>query len=190
MKTRLPAAGTVALTAFLASTPLSSQAITNGVIVISTRSATDAHWRITSSSGLWDADDNKGPGVLSPGDAAMASLVQDYDYVTRVVPEKMLWPDLADPLAFYTELNPEFYYGGGGGPTRPTDTNELYAASLVIVAGSVSSADMPPPNTNGIPIMMGEHSCLGDVALLGNSSIWMYSNKANNSGNQTGTTTG
>src|SRR5262245_32016411 len=53
---------------------------------------------------------------------------------------------------------------------------------------SGSSADMPPPNTNGIPIIMGEHSCLGDQSLAGNSSIYMYVNKT--SGNQTGTTPG
>src|SRR5262245_3186507 len=53
---------------------------------------------------------------------------------------------------------------------------------------SGSSADMPPPNTNGIPIIMGEHSCLGDQSLAGQSSMYMYVNKT--SGNATGTTPG
>jgi hypothetical protein len=115
-------------------------------------------------------------------------LLQDYGYVTRVVPEWLLRPDAFDPNGVYAGQTPEYYYGGGGGPSRPSDTNELFAASLVIISGSGSSADMPPPNTNNIPIIMGEHSCLGDQALSGNSSLYLYGQKM--SGNQTGTTTG
>ena len=163
-------------------------ALTNGVVVITTRTASDALYRQISSSTLYDSDDFKGPGAFSPGDAAMAELLQDHGYVTRLVPEWLLRPDAVDPHGTYNGLSPEYYYGGGGGPSRPADTNDLYAASLVIVSGSGSSADMPPPNTNGIPLIMGEHSCLGDNVLSGNSSIYMYAQKT--SGNQAGTALG
>ena len=36
---------------------------------------------------------------------------------------------------------------------------------LVIMSGSGSSADMVPPNTNGIPIITREHATLGDSTL-------------------------
>ena len=47
---------------------------------------------------------------------------------------------------------------------------------------------MPPPNTNGIPIIMGEHSCLGDSKPP--CDLFMYGNKANNSNNQASTNQG
>src|SRR6185295_18593329 len=56
----------------------------------------------------------------------------------------------------------------------------------IIVSGSGGSADMPLVNTNRIPIMMGEHSCLGtNRANASNerSEIYLYANKA--SGNNT-----
>ena len=187
MKQRFAWASAVAL-AVAMSSQIQTMAITNGVIVISTRTASDALYRQISSSTLYDADDYKGPGVFSPGDTAMAILLQDYGYATRLVPEWLLRPDAVDPSGVYTGLSPEYYYGGGGGPSRPADTNNHYAASLVIISGSGSSADMPPPNTNGIPIIMGEHSCLGDQVLSGNSSLYLYGNKT--SGNQTSSSTG
>lgn len=106
----------------------------------------------------------------------------------RLVPEWLLNPNAIDPYGTYTGLSPEYIYGGGGGPTRPGDTNNAYSASLVIVSGSGSSFDMPPPNTNGIGIIMGEHSCLGDRTLNGQSSIFMYGSI--NSGDVQGTTPG
>ena len=187
MKHRFAWASAIALAVSVGS-QVQTMGITNGVVVISTRTASDALYRQISSSTLYDADDYKGPGITSPGDASMAILLQDYGYVTRVVPEWLLRPDAVDPNGIYTGLSPEYYYGGGGGPSRPADTNALYAASLVIISGSGSSADMPPPNTNGIPIMMGEHSCLGDQVLSGNSSLYMYGQKT--SGNQTSSSTG
>jgi hypothetical protein len=191
MKYRFGWAGVLALVA-LTTSQIQSWGLTNGVVVISTRSGSDALYRQISSSALYDADDFQGPGALSPGDAAMASLLQDYGYVTRLVPEWLLRWDASDPSGVYSFYipDPTFWYGGGGGPTRPSDTNFNASAQLVIISGSGSSGDMPPPNTNGIPIMMGEHSCLGDVALGGQSSLFMYGNKSGNSGNDTGTAAG
>lgn len=189
MKNRICKASLFALALF---TSVPAWALTNGVIVISTRSGSDALYRQISSSTLYDADDFQGPGAFSPGDAAMATLLQDYGYVTRLVPEWLLRWDAYDPAGIYSAYLPDpgFWYGGGGGPTKPGDTNANAAAQLVIISGSGSSSDMPPPNTNGIPIMMGEHSCLGDVSLSGQSSIFMYGNKTGNSGNDTGTSVG
>lgn len=173
MKNRFGWASAVAL-AITVGSQVQTMGLTNGLVVISTRTASDALYRQISSSTLYDADDFKGPGAFSPGDAAMAELLQDNGYSTRLVPEWLLNPTAIDPYGTYTGLNPEYFYGGGGGPTKPADTNVLYSAQLVIVSGSGSSFDMPPPNTNGIPIIMGEHSCLGNRTLNGQSSIFMY----------------
>lgn len=187
MKNRFAHASVLTLVV-IAISQLQTLGLTNGCIVITTRTASDALYRQISTSTLYDADDYKGPGAFSPGDAAMATLLGDYGYVTRLLPEWLLNPNCYDPNGVYNGLNPEYYYGGGGGPTRPADTNYLFAAQLVIVSGSGSSGDMPPPNTNGIPIMMGEHSCLGDNALAQNASIYMYGLKS--SGNDTFTAPG
>ncbi len=156
--------------------------ITNGVVLITTRSGQDAFWRQQSSSSLWDADDDKGPGIFSPGDSAMGELLQDYGYSVRMVPEKVLSytkNDLSGPTVDWNGLenNPQNYYNGGGGPSASA-SNVLYSAMLVIVSGSGSSADMPPPNTNGIPIIMGEHSCLGNNSVRDHSQLYLYSNKS------------
>ena len=71
MKYRFAWASAVTL-ALTVSSQLQSSAITNGVIVISTRTASDALYRQISSSSLYDSDDYKGPGAISPGDAGMA----------------------------------------------------------------------------------------------------------------------
>jgi hypothetical protein len=166
--------------------------ITNGVVVITTRSATDAYWRQQSSSGLWDADDNRGPGIFSPGDAAMGILLEDNGYTTRMVPEKVLSYTSSQGTSTVDwnndPIDPNGYYEGGNLPSGGTTSasNVLYSAMLVIVSGSGSSADMPPPNTNGIPIIMGEHSCLGDNTTSlprDHSELFLYGNK--NSGNLT-----
>jgi hypothetical protein len=180
MKHRFVWASAVALAATITS-QAETPAITNGVVIITTRSAQDAYWRQQSSSGLWDGDDYKGPGIFSPGDAAMGILLQDNGYVTRMVPEKVLTCDAqsGEPTLDWNGdfVNPLTYYQGGGGPTASTTTNVLWSAMLVIVSGSGSSADMPPPNTNGIPIIMGEHSCLGNNAPRDHSQLFLYGNK-------------
>lgn len=182
MKHRFAWASALTLAAIISS-QIQTPGLTNGCVVISTRTAQDALYRQISSSTLYDSDDFKGPGAFAPGDATMATLLQDHGYVTRLVPEWLLRTDCYDPYGYYYGQNPEYYYGGGGGPTKPSDTNFLYAAQLVIISGSGSSFDMPMPNTNGIPIIMGEHSCLGDQQLNGFSSIYMYGLK--NSGDTT-----
>jgi hypothetical protein len=195
MKTQFAWAGALALALTFSAQP-SARAdytnsdgivITNGVIVISTRSAQDAYWRQQSSSGLWDADDNRGPGLFSPGDAAMGELLQDYGYTVRMVPEKVLTytQQNGEPTVYWDSqlVDPQSYYNGGPGAsgTGTSASNVLYSAMLVIISGSGSSADMPPPNTNHIPIIMGEHSCLGDSTTSpprDHSQLFLYGNKS------------
>jgi hypothetical protein len=197
MKNRFLWASAVALVVTVGS-QVQTLGLTNGFIVLSSRTAADALYRQISSSSLYDADDFKGPGVFSPGDAAMATLLQDYGYSTRLVPEWLLSTALVDSQGIYAGALPAYFaptgeapnwiYGGAGGPTKTGDTNNAYSAQLVIISGSGSSFDMPPPNTRGIPIIMGEHSCIGDRTLNGNSSLYMYS--AIQSGDVSGTALG
>src|SRR2546421_3909964 len=102
MKSRLVWASALALAVSVSST-IETKALTNGCIVISTRTASDALYRQISSSSLYDADDFKGPGTISPGDAAMQALLQDYGYVTRVLPEWLLRPEAIDPHGTYSD---------------------------------------------------------------------------------------
>jgi hypothetical protein len=150
--------------------------ITNGVVIITTRSANDAFWRQQSSASTWDGDDAGGPGEFSPGDAQMGELLQDHGYSIRMLPERALWWSTTDWVG-----NPSWpltYYQGGGGPSSTT-SNVLLSAMLVIMSGSGSSADMAPPNTNKIPIITGEHTTLGDTASAPSShaELFFYANK-------------
>lgn len=79
MKKRFVWAGAVALAVSVGS-PVQTMAVTNGLVVITSRTAADALYRQISSSSLYDADDYRGPGVFSAGDVAMAVLLQDNGY--------------------------------------------------------------------------------------------------------------
>jgi hypothetical protein len=186
MKNRFLWASAVALAVTVGS-QVQTLGLTNGLIIITTRTASDALYRQISSSGLYDADDFRGPGTATPGDSAMASLLMDNGYSTRLVPEWLLSSLAVDPSGVYSAYMPcyEYIYGGGGGPTKPLDTNELYAAQLVILSGSGSGGDFPEPNTNGIAIMVGDHTIIGDRANRG--SLFMYGNSgaSNADGNNT-----
>ncbi len=199
MKNRFLWASAVALAATVSS-QVQALGLTNGFIVITSRTAADALYRQISSSTLYDSDDFKGPGVVSPGDVAMAILLQDYGYSTRVVPEWLLSTSLVDPQGIYSGSLPAYFgppseapdwiYGGAGGPTKTGDTNEAYSAQLVFISGSGSSFDMPPPNTRGIPIIMGEHSCVADGVRNQPSSLYMYDmgGTGSNTGDSSSTT--
>ena len=199
MKGRFAWAGALALAVTVGS-QLQTLGVTNGFVVVTTRTACDALYRQISSSTLYDSDDFKGPGAFSPGDAAMATLLQDYGYSTRLVPEWLLATTLVDPQGTYSAALPSYFgppaeapdwiYGGAGGPTKTADTNADYAAQLVIVSGSGSSFDIPPPNTRGIPIIMGEHSCVADAVRNQHSAIYMYdmAGTGSNTGDSSSTT--
>src|SRR5437867_7115708 len=115
MKSRFLWASAAAL-AITISSQIETKAITNGVVLITTRTASDARYRIISSSSLYDGDDYRGPGAFSPGDVTMATLLQDNGYVSRLIPEWLLRPEGFDPITA-DPINPDFYYNGGGGPT-------------------------------------------------------------------------
>ena len=199
MKNRFLWAGAAALAVTVGS-QAQPVAVTNGFVVISSRTACDSLYRQISSSTLYDADDFKGPGAFSPGDCAMAAILQDHGYSTRLIPEWLLSTTLVDPQGVYQAAlptyfgppaeAPNYFYGGGGGPTKTSDTNSAYGAQLVIISGSGSSFDMPPPNTNGIGIIMGEHSCVADAMRNQPSSLYMYDmgGTGANTGDSSGTT--
>ena len=121
-------------------------------------------------------------------------MLGDYGYTVRVVPEKLLTYNGANGLGvnFDPDSNPNNpipYYTGGAGPTGGSTSNVLWSAMLVIVSGSGGAADMPPPNTNGVPIIMGDHSCLGDSTTTppaDHSEIFLYSNKSSGNSGLTG----
>src|ERR1017187_934679 len=70
-------------------TNINGTVITNGTIIVTTRSAGDGHFFTQSSSLTADMDDNRGPGY-SPGDSALCELLQDNGYSTKLLPDKAL----------------------------------------------------------------------------------------------------
>ena len=133
-----------------------------GVIMISTRNPQDTQF------GTEFVTDEKGPGMATPGDVLMASKLSDYGYTCRLVLDKLLGPAATtvgqDPQTF---LQP---------------TSKDFAVSLIIMSGSGGSADTPPPPP-GVPLMMGEHVCLGNNAGR-QGSIFMYNGTASNDPNE------
>ena len=162
--------------------------ITNGTIIVTTRAAGDGHFFLQSSSTIDDMDDNRGPGY-SPGDSAMCELLQDNGYSTRLLPDKVL-NAIANGggtcLNVYGNPNdPMLYYNGFPGPANTAPFNELLSPMLVVISGSGSSADVAPPNTNGIPIVCGESAVIGatdsgpsGATPLSHASICLYSHRS------------
>ncbi|MBM3836942.1 MAG: hypothetical protein FJ398_03080 [Verrucomicrobia bacterium] len=153
-------AGALALALIAASIPTQA-----GVILISTRNPQDTQF------GTEFVTDEKGPGMVTPGDVAMASRLSDYGYACRLILDKLLGPAAStvgqDPQNFLQPSNKEF------------------APSLVIMSGSGGSADTPPPPP-GIPVMMGEHVCLGNNSGR-QGSIFMYNGTASSDPNEAST---
>ncbi len=154
------------LLVFLAASPAAFGA-TNGVIVIATRAPQD------TAFGSEFVSDEKGPGMVAPGDVAMGTLLSDHGYTFRLLLDRLLGPAAAtigqDPANF---LNP---------------VNTNFAPRLIIMSGSSSSADTPPPPP-GVPLMMGEHVCLGNNAAR-QGSIYLYKGTASNDPNESGQAT-
>ncbi len=155
--------------------------ITNGTIIVTTRSGGDGwYYKQGSSLSTYDMGDSRGPGC-SPGDVAMCELLQDNGYSTRLIPDKALcWQGYPWGSATVTDVNgnpndPTLYYNGYNGPgnTQGPNPNELLSAMLVVVSGSGSSSDVAYPNTNGVPIICGEHSVLGSGDAGVPSNTWI-----------------
>src|SRR5688572_20560997 len=135
--------------AFALAVTISSQAqsITNGMIVITTRKAQDLTWGVT------DAANIMGPGQVSPGDILMGVVLGDHGYSSRLILDAELNPTQVNPL-LSTPGDQNFYLFA---------SNPDFNAILVINSGTSGSADIGAPNTNNVPIIMGEHSCISDV---------------------------
>ena len=124
-----------------------------GVVLISTRYQQD-----TGDGNTEYYTDEKGPGMSTPGDAAMGAALGDYGYSFRLVLDRLLGALSAnygqDPATFLVTANPDM------------------APMLAIMSGSGASNDTPPPPA-GVPVMMGEHVCLGNNAAKP-GSLFLY----------------
>lgn len=168
-KPRIAWAGALALAVTLASQfPVLGQ--TNGTIMIITRFAQDLSW-LGEDGDPNDADPfqmYKAAGQCSPGDVAMAELLGDYGYVTRMVIGQEVFLGKQNPYTgvLVDELRLSDYLDS---PVNPD-----FKVCLIIQSGSGSSSYAPPLGTNGIPVMSGEHACLSDRSRAG--SLFMYYN--------------
>jgi hypothetical protein len=170
-------------------TNINGTVITNGTIIVTTRSAGDGHFfRQSSSSTADDMDDNRGPGC-APGDIAMCELLQDNGYSTKLLPDRALNTINATGgtclNVIDTANNPALYYDGHSGIANPNAFNELLTPMLVVVSGSGSSADVAPQNTLGIPIVCGESAVIGGtstgpsgVTPSSHASLCLYGNRS------------
>lgn len=155
----------VALLALLAVSALGDAvAVTNGVVLIATRKNQD------SAVSVEYYTEEKGPGIVTPGDVAMMTLLGDAGYSARLTLDVMLGPSGAEnyafqpPEAILTTVDPEL------------------TPALAIFSGSSASADVAPPPI-GIPVMMGEHVCLGtNSGRIG--SLYMYDSTASSDPNE------
>lgn len=158
MKNRFVRASAVAF-AITLGVHVQTMAITNGVIVITTRANQD-----TAAAAEYFTDE-KGPGMVSPGDVAMVELLGDHGYTCRLLLDKML----SSRAAGFCSTPPDPF------PWQEADlVNPAFAPALIINSGGSAGADVPPRNTSGVPVMMGEHTTLADRANAG--SVYMYSN--------------
>ena len=132
-----------------------------GVVMISTRKNQDS---AQSSEHLTE---EKGPGLCTPGDVAMAALLGDHGYSCRLLLDAQLNANLGgDPPSY---LNPQ-------DPNLKID--------LVVWSGSSASADVAEPPA-GVPLMMGEHVTLGNrTDRVG--SIFMYAGQNSSDPNESG----
>lgn len=165
MKNRFLWASALTLAVTVAS-PIQMKAITNGVVLISTRAPQD------TAAGASYYTDEGGPGMATPGDLDMLNLLSDHGYTCRLVLDQLVngvavangWVTAPPPPeTWYQPVNPDL------------------AVMLLIVSGSGGSGDAPPPTQAlGIPMMVGEHVVLGNRADRP-GSIHMYINGSESS---------
>jgi len=159
MKNRVLWARTLVL-ALTITSQLETVAATNGIILITTRKEQDLTWGTADSGNIF------GPGQTAPGDVLMGIVLGDHGYSSRLLLDAELSPTQVNP---FTSLpgDQSFYLF----PAADTNAN----AMLVINSGTSGSANIGAPNTNGVPIIMGEHSCISDVVRGAHNSLYMYS---------------
>jgi len=167
---------------------------TNGVIMIVTRYSQDLSWHLEDGDKC-DGMVVTGAGQISQGDAAMAELLGDYGYPTRVIIDMELNAgglySRPNPYTLF-DPNPIAYLGGAssipvGAPQYETNWN--YRACLIIQSGSANSSRAPQLANKGVPYMCGEHVILSDRADR-YGSIFMYSRENGGSDDTAGTTLG
>lgn len=132
--------------------------VSGGVIMLTTRKNQDTAYAQEHLT------EEKGPGLATPGDVAMAAVLGDHGYSCRIVLDALLNENLGGNLGAY--LNP---------------IDENLQIDLVIWSGSSSSADVPKPPP-GVPLMMGEHVTLGNRTDR-EGSIFMYNGQDSNDPN-------
>jgi hypothetical protein len=178
LKNRIAWAGALAL-ALGATSQVTALGQTNGVIMIVTRYEQDLSW--FNEDG--DANDGMVPtggGMASQGDVAMAELLSDYGYPTRIIIDMELQSP-GDTYAFENPYltsffgvpflpDPTNYLAGGSsyngiiGFDNPKYWNTNYRTCLIIQSGSANSSHAPQLAKFGIPYMCGEHTLLGQRA--------------------------
>lgn len=130
-----------------------------GVILLATRKNQDTTLSSEHTS------EEKGPGLTTPGDVAMAVALGDHGYSCRLLLDALLNPNAGfDPAAYLNPVDPNM------------------KIDLVIFSGSSSSADVPPPPP-GVPVMMGEHVTLGNRADRP-GSIYLYNGQNSSDPNE------
>lgn len=141
------------------SSQLEAVAMTNGMILITTRRQGDM------SISRTDVDNIKGPGQVSPGDMAMHSLLGDYGYSCRYVTVTELDAGAANPC--------DNHLGNPAAFLTPADTN--FHVNLLILTAAASVADNPNLASFNVPTMTGEFGLIGNGAA---GSLFMYAGEA------------
>jgi hypothetical protein len=158
MKPKIPWLSALTLAVTMAS-HVEIMAATNGMIIITTRLEQDLTWGSTDSGNIM------GPGQAAQGDVAMETILADHGYSCRFLIDAELNPTKIN--AFTTLAGDQNFY------LFPANVD--FTAMLVINSGTSGSANIGAPNTNDIPIIMGEHSCISDVVRAAHNSLYLYS---------------
>lgn len=157
MKYSFVGAGVLAL-ALAMGPQAQAQTGSDGMIIITTRKNQDLTWGYTDA---WSA---LGPGQISPGDVLMGLVLGDNGYSSRLIIDAELNPIQVNPL-LGTPGDQNLYL---------FPDNSDFNASLIIHSGSSASGDISAPNTSGVPIIMGEHSCIANGYRLAHNSLYLY----------------
>ncbi len=131
----------------------------DGMILITTRREQDLTWGTTDSGNIM------GPGQVAQGDVLMAIVLGDNGYSSRLILDTELNPVTVNPFTSLPGDQYSYLF-----PAANTNFN----ASLVINSGTSGSANIGAPNTNGVPIIMGEHSCIANAVRAAHNSLYLY----------------
>jgi hypothetical protein len=148
------------------SSQIETMAMTNGMILITSRRQSDM------SISRTDIDNQAGPGQVSPGDVTMQSFLGNYGYSCRLVTVTELDAGYANPCDSHL-----------GNPTAfltPANTN--FNVNLLILTAAASVADNPNLASFSVPTMTGEFGLIGNAAA---GSLFMYAGELTGNPNAT-----